>query len=122
MVLIALCSSRSVRRPSTANASYSFRPELEKRTSPTEISSVRLSRLSASLRIAAAASPRSPFLSPLTVSDSGRAAIASSRCELRAFDKRRRHRLDIAHRGAHCLFVLADHALDASEHAAARPA
>jgi len=40
MPLITFCSSLSVRRPSTAKASYCLRPELEKRTSPAEISSV----------------------------------------------------------------------------------
>ena len=52
MFLIAFFSSARVRRPSMAKASNSLRPELEKRVSPAEISSVRLSRFSASLRIA----------------------------------------------------------------------
>jgi hypothetical protein len=46
--LIALFSSARVRRPSTAKAANSLRPEFEKRVSPVEISSVRLSRFSAS--------------------------------------------------------------------------
>ena len=104
MFLIALFSSASVRRPSTAKAANSLRPEFEKRVSPAEISSVR------SVEIFRKLANRVGGLGDLTTAVAAAGEVFKSGHDfiepLRILRQRRGHGLDVVQRVAQRCLVL----------------
>ena len=90
----------------------------EPRRGRTEMSAVRLSRLSAAARIARAASANSPGLSAVPIRLSAPPMMRSMRSGI--VGERLAEDLDVLERGAQCLVVVGDEAVELAQHVARR--